>query len=94
MRRALRTIREGLPGSVPSVLEASQEGTGRVHDNRADPGGETAHSPEPRSSPQFHQGHKGAKEMPAFSFQSTLPGESGPVASSNQRTNVLNHYTF
>ena len=39
MRWALRTIGEGLPGSVPSVLEASQEGTGRVHDNRADPGG-------------------------------------------------------
>lgn len=67
MRRALRTIGEGLPGSVPSVLEASQEGTGRVHDNRADPGGgSTLLHLGPRSSPQFHQGHREQKRSLHF----------------------------
>ena len=59
MRWALRTIGEGLPGSVPSVLEASQEGTGRDHDNRADPGeGSTLLHLGPRSFPQSHQSHR------------------------------------
>lgn len=67
MRWALRTIGERLPGSVPSVLEASQEGTGRVHDNRADPGGgSTLLHLGPRSSPQFHQGHREQKRCLHF----------------------------
>ena len=30
-------IIEGPPGSVPSILEASQEGTGKAYSSRADP---------------------------------------------------------
>lgn len=76
MRWALRTIGEDLPGSVPSVLEASQEGTGRVHDNTANPGeGSTLLHLGLRSSPQSHQGHREQKRCLHFHSVHSSPGK-------------------